>query len=372
MNRELHIVALDVPSPPDYGGMIDTYYRIKSLHHLGIHIHLHCFQYARPLASELESLCKTVTYYKKRTGFFSHFTLLPFTVKSRRSDTLIKNLNKDNHPILFDGLYTTHCMGHPSLASRRKYVRAHNIEHRYILSLSKYNRNLIKKIYYRIESVRLKKHEKILNKSEKIFAISPGDFEYFQNKYKKTELLLPFHPGSKIESLRGKGDYCLYHSNLSVSENCAVAEFLVSEVFSKVPHPCILAGKNPPDLLARKISGFNNIKLVRNPDNETIMELIKNAHINILPVFAVNGLKLKLLISLCSGRHCIVNKRMIRSTWLEELCHTADTAEDMVEKINILMKQPFTSEMISAREKIIFRYYDNYVNTKKLVSFIFP
>lgn len=372
MNRELHIVALDVPSPPDYGGMIDTYYRIKSLHHLGIQIHLHCFQYERPRASELEPLCKTVNYYKRKTGFFWHLTMLPFTVKSRRSDALIKCLNKDNHPILFDGLYTTYYLGHPSLASRRKYVRAHNIEHRYLLSLSKYNRNLIKKIYYRIESLRLKKHEKILNKSEKIFAISPGDYEYLHNRYKKTELILPFHPCGKIESLRGTGTYCLYHSNLSVSENCAVAEFLTSEVFSKVPYPCILAGKNPPDSLARKISGFSNIKLVQNPDNETIMELIKNAHINILPVFAINGLKLKLLISLCNGRHCIVNDRMVRGTWLEELCHTADTAESMVEKINTLIKQPFTSEMITSRERIIFRYYDNYINSKKLVSLIFP
>jgi len=371
MTKELHIVALDVPCPPDYGGMIDTFYRIKSLNHLNVHIHLHCFEYGRPRSKELESLCKTVNYYKKRPGFFSHFTLLPFTVKSRRSEALLKNLQKDDLPVLFDGLFTTYYLGNPALAGRLKFIRAHNIEHRYLSSLSKYERNLIKKIYFKIESARLKRYERILRKSDRILAISPGDYEYFQNRYKKTELILPFHPCGKIESLKGTGDYCLYHSNLSVSENSAIAEFLISKVFSKVPFQCILAGKNPPDHLIRKTSQYSNIKIVSNPDNETIMGLIRNAQINILPVYAINGLKLKLLIALCNGRHCIANERMIRSTWLEELCHIADTPEEMISKINSLMKQPFTAESISMREKIIYRYYDNYINAKKLSSVIF-
>jgi hypothetical protein len=372
MTTELHIVALDVPSPPDYGGMIDTFYRIKSLNHIGIQIHLHCFEYGRPRSKELESVCKTVNYYKRRPGFSSHFTHLPYTVKSRSSDSLLKNLIKDDLPILFDGLFTTYYLGNPSLAGRLKFVRAHNIEHRYLSSLSKYERNLIKKIYFKIESARLKRYENILRKSEKILAISPGDFEYFQNRYNKTELLLPFHPGGKIESLQGSGDYCLFHSNLSISENSAIAEFLISKVFSKVPFQCILAGKNPSEHLIKKTSRYRNIKIISNPDNETIIGLIRNAHINILPVYAVNGLKLKLLISLCNGRHCIANERMIRSTWLEELCHIADTPAEMISKINSLMKQPFNAESISAREKIIFRYYDNYINANKLASILFP
>ena len=43
--REIHIVCFDVPHPPDYGGVIDIYYKVKSLHELGIKVHLHCYQY---------------------------------------------------------------------------------------------------------------------------------------------------------------------------------------------------------------------------------------------------------------------------------------------------------------------------------------
>ena len=371
MNKELHIITLDVPCPPDYGGMIDTFYRIKTLHHIGIQIHLHCFEYGRPHAPELDSLCKTVNYYTRKPGLLPHLTLLPFTVKSRSSKTLLKNLLRYNFPILFDGLHTTFYLGHPSLSDRKMFVRTHNIEHRYFTSLSAFERDPLRKLYFKIESLRLKLYEKILKKAERLFTISPGDFEYFENRYHNAELILPFHPSGIIDSQKGIGEYCLYHSNLSVSENIAVAEFLISKVFSKVSHTCIIAGKNPPKRLLDKSSPFRNIRIISDPDNETMVNLISNAQINILPVYAVDGLKLKLLIALCSGRHCIVNEKMIRGTWLEALCHIADSAESMTERINSLMQQPFTEEMISARERIITKYYNNFSTGKKLASLIF-
>ena len=35
---KLHIVSFDVPFPPNYGGVIDVYYKCKHLHQLGIEI----------------------------------------------------------------------------------------------------------------------------------------------------------------------------------------------------------------------------------------------------------------------------------------------------------------------------------------------
>ncbi len=371
MNRDLHIITLDVPYPPDYGGMIDTFYRIKSLHHVGIQIHLHCFEYERPHSPELDSLCKTVNYYTRKSGLLPHLSLFPFTVKSRSSKTLLTNLLKDNFPILFDGLHTTFYLDHPALSGRRKFVRTHNIEHRYFAGLSVYEKNPFKKVYFKIESLRLNLYEKILKSAEKLFAISPGDYEYFGNKYHNSELILPFHPSGKIESQPGIGEYCLYHGNLSVSENTAIAEFLISRVFSKVPYPCIIAGKNPPKRLEARSSTFSNIRIIPNPDNENMAKLISNAHINILPAYVINGLKLKLLMALSMGRHCIVNEKMINGTWLEPLCHIAGSGKSIKEKINSLMQQPFTQEMIASRENTLIKYYNNFVNAKKLSSFIF-
>ena len=44
-DKHLHIISFDIPYPPNYGGVIDVYYKIRTLHKLGIKIHLHCFEY---------------------------------------------------------------------------------------------------------------------------------------------------------------------------------------------------------------------------------------------------------------------------------------------------------------------------------------
>ena len=41
----LHIICLDAPSPPNYGGAIDMYYKIRALALAGTRIILHYFAY---------------------------------------------------------------------------------------------------------------------------------------------------------------------------------------------------------------------------------------------------------------------------------------------------------------------------------------
>jgi hypothetical protein len=65
-----------VPFPADYGGAIEEFYKIKSLHAAGVKIYLHCFVYSgRTKQKELEKYCEQVFYYeRKRTlkDFFSN------------------------------------------------------------------------------------------------------------------------------------------------------------------------------------------------------------------------------------------------------------------------------------------------------------
>ncbi len=92
MNNSLNIITLNIPYPPDYGGMIDSYYRIKALNSLGIRIHLHCFQYGRLPSDELESLCETVNYYPRKSGFLHLFSSLPYIISTRQAKELLENL----------------------------------------------------------------------------------------------------------------------------------------------------------------------------------------------------------------------------------------------------------------------------------------
>ncbi|WP_162127636.1 glycosyltransferase family protein [Flavobacterium phycosphaerae] len=73
-NKPLHIISFDNPYPPDYGGVIDVFYKLKSLHALGYAIHLHCFYDKRNAVSEeLKAITETVHLYKKTEVRFSFF-----------------------------------------------------------------------------------------------------------------------------------------------------------------------------------------------------------------------------------------------------------------------------------------------------------
>jgi hypothetical protein len=371
LNYNLNIITLDIPYPPDYGGMIDTYYRIQSLNDLGIHIHLHSFEYGRPHSKELESLCETIRYYPRKTGFSSHFSIKPYIVSSRKSGILLENLIRNDFPILFDGLHTTYYINHPSLSDRRKFIRVHNIEHRYYDNLAKHESDLTKKFFFKVESVRLKWYEKVLDRINCLFPISNSDQKYFSEKYHNSKLITPFHQFKNVECMTGSGDYLLYHGDLSVNENAIIVNSLIDNVFSKVPFKCIIAGKNPPKQLLVKVSGHSNIDIVANPENKEMTQLVCNAQINILPALEMNGYKIKLLFALFAGRHCIVNSKMISGNDLGSLCHVADSDVETIKLILQLMQEEFSANMIEKRRKLLLENYSNQINSKKLIDLIF-
>ena len=107
LKYKLHIVSFAVPYPPDYGGVIDVFYKIKKLHSLGVSIVLHVFQYDGRQSAELEKYCDQVYYYPRSRQLSDQFAITPFIVKSRSDSAVLENLLGDDAPILFEGLNTT-------------------------------------------------------------------------------------------------------------------------------------------------------------------------------------------------------------------------------------------------------------------------
>jgi hypothetical protein len=371
MNFNLHIITLNIPFPPDYGGMIDTYYRIRSLHELGIRIHLHCFEYGRKHPKELESICETINFYPRKPGLAKQFSSVPYIVSSRQSEQLLANLVRNDYPILFDGLHTAYYINHNLLTGRKKTVRVHNIEHNYYKSLSDNERNPLKRFYFLMESAKLRKFEKILKVADHIFPLSFNDQFYFNNRYQNSVYIAPFHPFKEPISLTGTGEYVIYHGDLSVNENALISDLLISNVFSAIPYKCVIAGKDPPEHLKLKAASYPNVTLISNPDNDQMTELIINAQINLLPAIASNGFKIKFLMALFAGRHCIVNSVIGENTLLKNLCHIADSDYEIIRKIHSLMNIPFTEELISERQKILTENFDIRRNAQKLIKLIF-
>lgn len=370
VKQALQLVAFNIPYPPDYGGVIDIFYKIKTLHELEVNVYLHCFEYNRPQAAELEKYCAKVYYYPRKMGVRYQLSLKPYIVTTRVNNQLLNNLSANKAPILFEGLHTCVYLNHPLLKGHVKLVRTHNIEHEYYNHLYHSEKDIYKRIYYRLEAWKLKRFEGILKEASHLLCISPYDYAYFNEMHGHSHLIPAFHPFSNINSKLGKGNYVLFHGNLSVGENIQSVTFLLDKVAGKINIPLIIAGKDPSVSLMQKASLNQNVHVIANPNQQEMESQIENAHISLIPTFQDTGIKLKLLASLFSGRFCIANSPMIDNTGLEHLCHRADTSEEMIEAVNRLLQLDFTDEEIERRKVVLKNGFSNRGNAMKIIELI--
>ena len=373
MDKILNLVSINIPWPANYGGVIDIYYKIKALHDCGIKIILHCFEYERPHAPELEDVCEEVHYYRRRTGIISNLTYLPYNVYSRKDKRLIDNLLKNDYPILFEGLHTCYYLNDRRLKHRFKIFRECNIEHDYYREIGKAERNIIKKCFFYIEAMRFKWFQKNVADAELMVAVSQTDTDYLRKEFprNKVEFVPCFHGNNEITTTAGQSDFILYHGKLSVKENEKAALYLIDNVFNKMPfYRCVIAGMDPSDVLLKAASRCSNISVEANPSVEKINELISTAQINLMVTFQDTGLKLKLLNSLFTGRHVVVNPMMLAGSGLDDLCHIADMPDEMTKLCDELMDKPFSADILEERRRLLFPVFSNDYQAKRLIEMI--
>lgn len=369
--RHLHIIAFDVPYPADYGGVIDIYHKIRALQQTGVRVHLHAFTYGRQPAAELDDLCASVRYYPRRTNKTLLFHTFPYIVLSRQSDQLLADLQQDEYPILFEGLHTTWLLNEPALAPRRRVVRMHNIEHDYYRHLALVERNPFKRWYFNAEAEKLKSYEAVLARAHAIAAIAPADAQELSTRYARVDCVPAFHPHDEVAALPGRGDFALYHGNLSIGENNRAAVWLAEEVFANPGLQLVIAGSRPSAELKKIINDKPHIRLVADPDPVTIYRLVREAQVNVLPTFQSTGIKLKLLAALFTGRHCLVNTPMVSGTGLEQLCVIQDDPDEFRNAVAGLLQQDYAATQQELRKSVLDRDFSNRKNAGKLAGMIF-
>ncbi len=367
MSDYLHIVCLDAPSPPDYGGAIDMHYKVKALAETGKRIILHFFDY-NPYRNTkgLEPYCESIYSYRRKSIFRSLPLSQPFIVQSRSNEDLIHRLNCDDHPILLEGL---HCSGViPSIDNpQRVVVRMHNEEAAYYYHLAQAESSFLKKKYFLQESGLLTRYQQKLDKKIKLACLSQTDIDIFTTEYKFQQVhFIPcFIPWQRINSKEGSGDYCLYHGNMSVSENEEAALWLIQEVFSKLQAELIIAGKGISSRLKKLAASHKHIQLIDRPSIAEIDELIQNAQINVLPSVNNTGVKLKLLNALLNGRFCITNSNGVKGSKIEKGLVIRNNPTEWIQSITLLLQKRFSAAEIESRDEIS-ALYNNGQNAARL------
>lgn len=372
MQLHLHIVCLDVPWPADYGGVIDMLNRIRAFNRMGVKVHLHYFSYnERGVPKELNAFCESVHVYERRKKTECLNLSLPYIVSSRVNQELAEQLSKDNYPVLLEGLHCTGILPFIESSNRMICVRMHNNEEVYYKELARATSDLFKKLYYTTESRLIKKYVPTLPRNLLLACVSEADVEFFKELGFDNTILLPTYPSwQEVNSLEGMGTHCLFHGNLSVAENEEAALWLLHKVFNKVRVPFIIAGKDPGRQLQKAASLCQHTCLISNPSESEINDLVQKAHINVLPNFNKNitGIRLKLLHSLYSGRHCVTTPAMVTGTGLEPACHIGNNSNAIASIISQLYYKPFEDEEIKLRKRLVEQTFNNDRNTTQLVQ----
>ena len=369
MNKKIHIICFDVPFPANYGGVMDVFYKIKSLSKNNVDIYLHVFQYGRTQQEVLNKHCKEVHYYKRKTSFINALGILPYLVSSRKDHQLVDNLKRIDAPILFEGLHTTFLLGKKYFKERNLLVRTHNIEHQYYKQLATNEKNLLKKLYYGLASLKLKQYEKVLKHCNQILAISDVEAAHFEKKYGKKVTFLPaFHPNLKLHELSKKGYFALYHGNLTIADNMNTALFLI-DIFKSIPYPLAIAGQTDDKKLISKVDQYKNISFISIENDHQLTELFHRAHVNVLHSFNESGVKLKLINALFQSRFVIANSKATQGSGLDSLCLMANDKKEIISQVLKIIEKDFSKENIALRKEKL-SIYNNQKNAEILLNLL--
>jgi glycosyltransferase involved in cell wall biosynthesis len=370
--KQLHIVCLDVPYPPDYGGTIEMFHKIRALHTAGVLIHLHVFEYGRGVQPILESFCASVHYYRRMEGHKGLSMKLPYIVTSRANPELLERLSQDHYPILFEGVHTTYFLHNGALKGRTCFVRLHNLEHEYYSMLARSTRSPLKAFYYLFESRLLKKYEAELNGKAVLLTLTDQESASYKVCCPDSDIrsLSPFTGIDYTDIETGVGNFCLYHGNLSVAENEKAAIWLLKNVFRKLKIPLVIAGRKPSPYLVRLAHKWTHTCIVANPSDKELNDLIRKAQVHVLPSFSRTGIKFKLLNAAFRGKHIVCTEAMVGGTGLESACHIASSAEAFGSIVMQLFRKPFDEEEVHLREHLRKTLMDPAVQAQKLISWI--
>jgi len=333
LKKRIHIVSFDVPFPADYGGVIDVFSRIKWFTENGWEVILHCFEYDRPKAPELEQFAK-VHYYHRPKGIHKIISRLPFIVKTRINEELEKVLANTKDVVLLEGL---HCAHYLNLQPGKFWLRTHNIEHKYYKELAKSSVGA-KRLFFTAEAKKLKKYESTLSKAKGLLVIAENEVEHFK-KINANSIWLPPLFEKETTFVQTK-PYVLFHGNLSVEENRDAAIWIAEKMLPKLREiKFIFAGKNPSEKLQSTIQEAGG-KVVANPSQTEMNDLINEAGVHLLWTKQASGVKLKFLNALASSGHVVCSPEIVSGSGISEGFHLVENTAEIVGLIpNLLAKQ---------------------------------
>lgn len=369
MKNKILIVAPDYPFPPNHGGRLDIWGRIKVFSHLNYRIDLVVTVKEKPNYNQLVEVNKYVDnifFCKRKNRIIDMLSFRPLQLKSRV--TLESLQFRDEYDfVCLETQYVLPVLNNPTLRAKKYLLRLQNDEGIYFRELSKSSNDLWKKTYYFLESYKFRWLErKIVGSLTNIMFISKDEMDSYKRKY--PDINAVFLPPPITETCRKvclMSRKVLFVGSLFMINNQEAIKWYITNVHTNLHniegYELVIAGNSRGeslDWLYALISKENNIKVYDSPTN--LSNIYGESSVFINPMIHGAGVKLKTIEALMNGVPVVSTTVGNQGTGLVNKKHilVSDDPMDYAKYVRLLLLDKVKGNtLIENAQQYLSKYY---------------
>ncbi|PJG83506.1 glycosyltransferase [Caviibacterium pharyngocola] len=321
--KNILILASDYPYPPNHGGRVDIFEKIKNLKLIGFNIYLISTVREAVKETDIDFMNNVVSeniILLRNRSLLSLFSINPFQIQSRKVDNLkigkeiinIKSISFDY--CLIEGHY---CFGlydllKSKLTIKKVVLRVHNDESVYFKELALSTKNIFKKLFFYFEFIKFRIYDNKLKKRKDIslnLHISSKELDSYMDRNIGKNVFLPASIDiSYILPYSVKNNKTvLFLGSLFMPNNIEGVFWYLNNIHKRLcekytDYNLIIAGNTKGVNLFHlnnKLSNFDNIKFVDSP--KELSDLYAKSCVFINPMLSGAGVKLKTINAIQNG-----------------------------------------------------------------------
>ncbi|MCP4569368.1 MAG: glycosyltransferase family 4 protein [FCB group bacterium] len=309
--KKMLVVSPDFPYPPNHGGRVDIWNRIRTLHHLGFEIDLIATVKTPPHPDDIrqvKSCVKKVICCPRRNRLIDMCSRLPLQSRSRKKLSNIP-CDTDYDLVLLETEYVYSILANKNLRAKSLVLRVQNDEEKYFRELCGSTGLGPRKLYYLLEALRFSHLWRlILRRVPNMMFISSDEFQVAMQKYKNIHgIFLPpaISNGSFVPPLPKARKVLFVGSFFMVNNREGLLWYLqnihprLADIDGYEFHAAGNSRGQNLQWLYDQAERYDNIKIYDSP--EDIKPLYRDCAVFINPMLHGAGVKLKTIEAIRNG-----------------------------------------------------------------------
>lgn len=358
LRRNIAFVCTEMPYPPNTGGRIYIWERLKQLHKNGYKIHLFCYCHNEIVNyEEMLKICESVKvyYFPNRIGrFLKGFSnpLRPYFVNLYRNNDIKHRLTQMAKERTLDLVIIDlpQLLKNCPIDIRIPIVLTqHNIEYELLKSIAKTSTNPIIRIFYYRECNLMKKYEESFYVKKTIDGyvfISSENMDAMRREYALYPCIC-IPPGYEVRRRKLPKEnkrMIIFVGKMDYLPNVTAAVWFVKKVFPEVKMEVpeakfFVIGKNPTQEVL-ELANIDGVTVTGGvPDLDKYLE---ETNIYVIPLQSGSGVKLKMFEAIGSSNLTVSTSKGVEGTPFENNRHllVADEPEKFAMCCVEMLKNP--------------------------------